>query len=126
VPLDLNHGINDGRSGSVPFSHSLRAYNAVVPVSARIPGDSIDGWHADPATLPRDPKLGDALYGVNPPLFRKTHGNTRVTIFEGGHEILQEAALNWLAAQRKGKPADWNPAKTATLKSTAADRDSGK
>jgi dienelactone hydrolase len=126
VPLDLNHGINDGRGGSVPFSHSLRAFNAVVPPTARIPEASIAAWYADPMTLPRDPNLSDALYGANPPLFRKTHGNTRVTIFEGGHEILHEAALNWLAAQRKGEPVNWNPAKTATLKSTAADRESGK
>lgn len=126
VPLDLNHGINDGRGGSVPFAHSLRAFNAVVPLSARIPEASIVAWYADPATLPRDPNLSDALYGTNPPLFRKTHGNTRVTIFEGGHEILHEAALNWLAAQRKGQPANWNPPKTATLKSTATDRESGK
>ena len=126
VPLDLNHGITDGRSGSVPFSHSLRAFNAVVPPSARIPETDIATWYHEPATLPRDPDLSDALYGANPPLFRKTHGNTRVTIFEGGHEILHEAALNWLAAQRKGQPANWNPTKTATLRATAADRESGK
>lgn len=126
VPLDLNHGISDGRSGSVPFSHSLRAFNAVVPESARIPEESISGWYADPASLPRDLYLSDALYGVNPPLFRKTERNTRVTIFEGGHEILQEAALNWLAAQRKGQPAIWNPAKTASLRSSQSDRESGK
>jgi dienelactone hydrolase len=126
VPLDLNHGIDDGRTGSVPFSHSLRAFNAVVPESARLPGDAIAGWYADPATLPRDPGLKDPLYGANPPLFRKTHVNTRVTIFQGGHEILHEAALNWLAAQRKGQPTNWNPPKTASLKASAADRESGR
>ena len=104
----------------------MRAFNAVVPASARIPEASIAAWYADPMTLPRDPNLSDARYGANPPIFRKTHGNTRVTIFEGGHEILHEAALNWLAAQRKGEPVNWNPPKTATLKSTAADRESGK
>jgi hypothetical protein len=123
---DLNHGITDGRSGSVPFSHSLQAFNSLVPASARIPEAFIAVWYTDPATLPRDPNLGDAHYGTNPPLLRETHGNTRVTIFEGGHEILHEAALNWLAAQRKEQPANWNPAKTATLKSTATDRESGK
>jgi dienelactone hydrolase len=126
VPLDLNHGIDDGRTGSVPFSHSLRAFNAVVPESARLPAADIAAWYADPAALPRDPDLKDPLYGTNPPLFRKTHGNTRVTIFQGGHEILHEAALNWLAAQRKGRPADWNPPKTASLKASATDRESGK
>lgn len=126
VPLDLNHGIHDGRTGSVPFTHSLLAFNAVVPAPERIPAADVAAWYADPATLPRDPGLTDPLYAVNPPLFRKKHGNTRVTLFEGGHEILHEAALNWLAAQRKGVPANWNPPKTASLGSTAADRESGK
>lgn len=126
VPLDLNHGIEDGRSGSVPFTHSLRAFNAVVPETARIPEAEIGAWYADPASMPRDSSLSDTLYGANPPLYRKTHGNTRVTVFQGGHEILHEAALNWLAAQRKGRPANWNPPKVASLKATAADRESGK
>lgn len=126
VPLDLNHGIDDGRSGSVPFSHSLRAFNAVVPESARIRDADIAAWYADPASLPRDPDLQDDLYGINAPLYRNTHGNTRVTIFRGGHEIVHEAALNWLAAQRKGQPANWNPPITASLESTAKDRASGK
>lgn len=126
VPLDLNHGITDGRSGSVPFSHSLRAFNAVVPEETRIPATSIEAWYADPATLPRNVTAPDALYGAHSPLFRKAHGNTRVTIFEGGHEIHHEAALNWLAAQRKGQPANWDPPKVASLQASDADRESGK
>jgi len=127
VPLDLNHGIDDGRTGSVPFTHSLHAWNAVVPESDRI----------DPAVISRfyetqippaggDADLTDPLYGLLTPLYRKTNGYTRVTIFQGGHEIIHEAALNWLAAQRKGQPANWNPPKIATLKTTADERESGK
>lgn len=126
VPLDLNHGVSDGRSGSVPFTHSLRAWNAVVPEEERIPETSIEAWYAQPDQLPKDPGLKDALYGENAPLFRKTHGKVRVTIFQGGHEIVHEAALNWLAAQRKGQPVVWDPPKTATLRSSAAERESGK
>lgn len=126
VPLDLNHGIDDGRTGSVPFTHSLLAYNAVVPESARIPSPDIVAWYSDPQKLPHDAELKDPLYGENPPLFRRMHGNTRVTLFEGGHEIVHEAALNWLAAQRKGTPVNWNPPKSANLGSTSADRESGK
>lgn len=126
VPLDLSHGVADGRSGSVPFTHSLRAWNAVVPEAERFPLEQIEAWYADPATLPGALGLADALYGANPPLFRKTHGNTRITIFEGGHQILHEAALNWLAAQRKGEPANWNPPKMAELKTSEKDKESGK
>jgi arylsulfatase A-like enzyme/dienelactone hydrolase len=126
IPLDLNHGIHDGRNGSVPFTHSLRAWNAVVPEADRIPEARIAAWYDDPASLPRDPRLKDPLYSSRPALFRKTHGNTRITIFEGGHEIDHEAGLNWLAAQRKGQPANWHPPKIATLRATDADRKSGK
>jgi dienelactone hydrolase len=127
VPLDINHGIDDGRSGSVPFSHSLQAWNAVVPESARLKDEAIATFYQSqqpPAGL--SAPLADPLYGKRPPLFRLTHGNTRVTIFKGGHEIIHEAALNWLAAQRKGQPANWNPPKTATLRATEADTQSGK
>jgi len=127
VPLDLNHGINDGREGSVPFTHSLRAWNAVVPAADQIAPDLITGFYE--TRLPPaggDTDLADPLYGLKAPLYRNTKGNTRVTIFQGGHEIIHEAALNWLAAQRKGQPANWNPPKTATLKTTASEHESGK
>lgn len=126
VPLDLNHGIADGRSGSVPFTHSLHAWNAVVPEGERLPVADVAAWYADPASIPRDPAASDPLYTNRPVVFRKVHRNTRVTLFEGGHEIHHEAALNWLAAQRKGRPAEWNPPKTASLRATDADRESGK
>src|SRR5690606_41341630 len=69
-------------------------------------------FRSQPDQLPKDPGLKDALYGENAPLFRKTHGKVRVTIFQGGHEIVHEAALNWLAAQRKSQPVVWDPPKT--------------
>jgi dienelactone hydrolase len=127
VPLDLNHGSADGRDGSVPFSHSLHAWNAVVPESDRIDPAVISRFYetqVPPAGGDRD--LADPLYGLLSPLYRRTSGNTRVTIFQGGHEIIHEAALNWLAAQRKGQPANWNPPKIATLKTTETERESGK
>lgn len=108
VPLDIAHGIHDGRKGSVSFEHSLRCFNAAVKTEARLDPDGIrsfyetqklpSGWPAAPA---------DASYGVNTPVFRATGGSTRVTIFEGGHEIVHQAALNWLAKQRKDQPAVW-------------------
>ena len=42
----------------MPVSHSLRAYNAVVPESARLPAADIAAWYADPATLPRPAPRG--------------------------------------------------------------------
>ncbi|MCB1090874.1 MAG: prolyl oligopeptidase family serine peptidase [Verrucomicrobiae bacterium] len=127
VPLDINAGVNDGRSGSVPFSHSLHAWNAVVPAEARLPGSVIEAFY-DSRKAPEGmgESTDDVLYGKRPPVFRLTKDNTRVTIFEGGHEIIHEAALNWLAAQRKGQPANWHPSKIGTLQASDADTQSGK
>lgn len=105
LPLDINHGIFDF---AVPFTHALRAFNAVVPVEDRLDEAGINAYLAK-RTLPEgwSPALPDASYGGKQPLFRKTTANARVTIFDGGHEIIPLAALNWLAMQRKDRPAVW-------------------
>jgi dienelactone hydrolase len=108
VPLDIAHGVHDGRKGSVSFEHSLRAFNASVKPEARLDAAGIASYYATQA-LPQGwtPAMPDGSYGLNTPLFRATSGSTRVTIFEGGHEIVHQAALNWLARQRKGQPPVW-------------------
>lgn len=108
VPLDIAHGVHDGRRGSVPFEHSLRAFNVVAKPEARLDPAGIQSYFAAQKLPPGWPVAApDASYGSHVPLFRATSGNTRVTIFEGGHEIVHQAALNWLAKQRKGSPAVW-------------------
>ncbi|MFK5920992.1 MAG: prolyl oligopeptidase family serine peptidase [Verrucomicrobiota bacterium] len=130
VNLDINHGITDGRSGSVPFSHSLHAFNQVLPTPSadRITDENIlAAWTTGKATpLPQSLPLNDPLYGTRPPVYRKTSGNTRITLFQGGHEIIHLAALNWLANQRKGQNAIWDIKKVADLKTSAKETQSGK
>ena len=106
VNLDINAGITDGRKGSVPFTHSLHAFNATVKESDRLRPAFIQAFY-DQQAIPAGTHTAasDPLYGDKDVLFRKVSGNTRVTIFRGGHEIIARAAVNWLAAQRKGKPA---------------------
>jgi hypothetical protein len=41
-------------------------------------------------------------------LFRRSSGNVRVTVFEGGHDSEPSASLEWLTRQRKGQPADFS------------------
>ncbi len=126
VNFDINHGINDGRDGSVPFTHSLYAWNEVVPEGEQLSAEFIIGLYAD-QTVPADQKASpDAIYGKRQPLLRKTHDNTRITIFDGGHEIIHEAALNWLAAQRKDKPAVWDLKDVVKISTKAKDSESGK
>jgi alpha-beta hydrolase superfamily lysophospholipase len=102
APLDINAGINDGHSGSVPVSHSLRAFNLVAAAEDRISEEDIK-FFTEKATVPPHLKraLSDTAYGKKAPLFRKNSGSARVTIFDGGHEIIYEAALTWLAEQKK-------------------------
>tara|TARA_R110002096_G_scaffold42893_12_gene115377 strand:- start:1159 stop:2226 length:1068 start_codon:yes stop_codon:yes gene_type:complete len=129
VALDINHGVHDGRTGSVPFSHSLHAWNEVVTPNhseSAIPDESIKDFYQSQQSFEPAP-AHDPLYPKEQqPVFRRIAGTTRVTIFEGGHEILQEAALNWLAAQQKGKPVAWQADQVHSLEVKAADRESGK
>lgn len=124
VPLDIAHGIHDGRKGSVPFTHALLAFNEVAAAGQKLPIQAIQAYY-DTQKLPAGWAVSppDASFGLNTPLFRQTSGNTRVTIFEGGHEIVHQAALNWLAKQRKGQPVVWGIKDFIPL---AADGTSGK
>lgn len=107
VPLDINHGINDGRAGSVPFTHSLHAWNKLVPASEQFSDKEIADFYE--SRTPPESFTSDApLYGSRKPLYRRTHGHTRLTLFDGGHEIIHNAGLNWLAAQQKGQPVKWD------------------
>jgi acetyl esterase/lipase len=109
VPLDINTGIHDGHTGSVPVSQSLHAFNVLAAADKQVSGADID-------FMVREQKIPTALAGetqIDPErqkatLFRRVSSNTRVTVFEGGHDSEPLAALEWLARQRKGQPADWS------------------
>lgn len=106
VPIDINAGIHDGHEGSVPISHSLTAFNHLVPETERIAETDIlemTGKRRIPESL-IDPNLRDSHYGEKRPLFRKTAANARITIFDGGHEGIPNAGLSWLSQQRKRRP----------------------
>lgn len=109
VNLDINAGIHDGHTGSVPVSHSLLAFNlAAMPEDAisRADIDYIVNNRAIPERfgIPAE----DPLYGKNKVLFRKTSGNARITIFEGGHDLIPVSGLAWLESQRKDELPVWN------------------
>jgi len=98
VALDINAGINDGHTGSVPISHSLNAFNAVSEEKDRLSQEQIDYFVAK-AEVPSELgiEINDPGYGKHTPLFRRTSGRARITIFKGGHQIIYPPALNWLA-----------------------------
>ena len=102
VPLDINAGIHDGHTGSVPISQTLRAFNVLAAEQDRLSEQEISSFvekEKVPQSLSGD--YFDAFYGDRKVLFRRQSGLARVTIFEGGHEIIFNAALHWLEKQQK-------------------------
>ena len=109
VPLDINTGIHDGHTGSVPVSHSLRAFNVLAAADRQIAAEDIDFMVREqkiPAKLAAETQSDPERQKAT--LFRRSSGNVRVTVFEGGHDSEPSAALEWLARQRKGQPADFS------------------
>ena len=103
VNLDINAGITDGHNGSVPISHSFEAFNALAAPQDRLSPALIGEFVKTakvPAALQKESAV-DARYGRKTVLFRRKSGAARVTIFQGGHEIIPEAGLQWLAEQNR-------------------------
>ncbi len=103
VPVDINAGIRDGHDGSVPISHSLIAFNRLVPQAAQIAETRIlkfTGTAQVPPELATETEP-DPAYDNRQPLFRREVEQVRLTIFDGAHEGIPSAGLSWLAQQRK-------------------------
>lgn len=100
VPLDIAAGIHDGHTGSVPVRHSLEAFNKIAAARGDRQISEVeirqlsrpDGRLGSPLPSDRvtDPAYGRAIH------LRRHAGPARVTIFEGGHEQIVPAALDWL------------------------------
>ncbi|MDR0335698.1 MAG: S9 family peptidase [Planctomycetaceae bacterium] len=112
IPLDINHGIHDGHTGSVPVSHAIKAFNFLAEQDKKISDEEITYFRTErkvPETLRNETEI-DPLFKKTPVLFRRISGNTRLTIFDGGHQSAEQAALHWLALQQKGKKPNWSVA----------------
>ena len=104
VPLDLCAGVHDGKTGSVPIHHTLKAWNIVARArKAKVISDTeMDQlWTAGRLKVPgqgenlKDNEFGRLIH------LRRRSGPSRVTIFEGGHEGLSAPASAWLARQKR-------------------------
>ena len=101
--IDINAGIHDGHTGSIPIRHSLEAFNLLASEEDRISEADID-FMVEKELVPvslRGEVQADPLYGEKKVLFRRVSKNVRITLFEGGHEILFAAGLAWLKEQVK-------------------------
>lgn len=102
--LDLNTGVKDGVTGSVPIHHTLWAFNTIAGAQGTVGilADEMDHlWKTGRLQNPLASDLKpDPTYGRDI-LLRRTAGNTRVTVFDGTHEALPSAACTWLATKRR-------------------------
>jgi len=101
VELDINAGIHDGHEGSVPVSHAMHAFNAVALPHHGFSEEEIDSIMSTQTIPSHLQKLAfhDPDYGEKRVLLRRYSNHTRLTLFEGGHEIVFKAGLRWLAKQ---------------------------
>jgi len=106
VSIDLNVGIHDGHTGSIPVCHSLLAFNALAAANGekdrQLSDDQIDHIRRE-RTIPhalRD-ETGDEPNRRRELLFRRSARPVRLSIFDGGHEGDMPTAADWLAEQRR-------------------------
>ena len=106
VPLDIAAGVHDGHQGSVPIRHSIDAFNTIAR-SGQYPTVSEEEiqqlsqpngrlTNPQPSDLVQDPAFGRPIY------LRRRAARSRITIFEGGHEGIDTAAIDWLAQHSRG------------------------
>ena len=110
LPLDINAGIHDGHTGSVPVSQSIRAYNLLAAPEDRVPEEDIrlmtkgDGVPEHLRWQGTDPCYRDFTV-----LYRRASRNVRLTLFEGRHEMVRSAAFAFLLGTHLGQTPNWEP-----------------
>ncbi len=117
-PVDINTGIHDGHIGSVPVGHAVRAYNVLAEAQDRVAEKDIayiEKNEAVPSDYPAVPD--DPAYGGRRLYLRRQSGNVRFTLFEGGHEMLETPAVEWLSRQSGGSAPDWGAGSSCSLNS---------
>lgn len=100
LPIAIEAGIHDGHKGSVPVSHSLRAFNVLAKangyskqVIAESDIEAITTQEQIPLSLQKN--WGNHPERKFPTLFHREAGPASVTIFEGGHEMDFATAFRW-------------------------------
>lgn len=110
TPVYIATGIHDGWTGSVPVGHAIRGFNALCEK-----GDEVSESHIaaieETRSIPSDlknEKVKDPFYSKKKFIhFRRTSGNVRLTLFEGGHGGNFPAGVDFMSRQRRGTPVDW-------------------
>lgn len=99
VAIDIAAGIHDGHTGSVPIRHSIEAFNKIAQANgdAAVTEQEIEQLSVPTGRL-ESPLPGDTgtdeSFGRDFYLRRKSN-HARLTIFEGGHEGIAAATMDW-------------------------------
>ncbi len=104
VPISIWAGVEDGHTGSVPVSHSLRAFNVLAETQGDLPVSDLEIMQLSLHKRLKAPQASDRVENVvlgRKIYLHRTSGRSVVTIFEGGHESIPEAAFEWLERQQK-------------------------
>lgn len=112
--VDIGTGIHDGHTGSVPVSQAFDAYNLLADEADRFSREDID-YMVETEKIPEHLQYKgaeDPAYGPYKVLLRRVSGNVRITIFEGGHDILCGASFGFLQQQVRGQAPVWNSGDT--------------
>ena len=119
VILDIQAGIHDGHWGSVPVSHSILAFNEVADPEDRISSEDIK-YIVEKEEIPVHLQFHgqDVAYGSFKVLLRRISGKVRLSIFEGGHDILVGPAFGFFDYQIKGKEPVWYSGERIPVKAT--------
>ena len=107
--VDIGTGIHDGHKGSVPIGHTLRAFNQLAAPEDRIAPEDIEFMEKS-QEIPEHLKYQgepDPAYGPYKVLMRRVSDLVRVTIFEGGHDLLPGPGMGFLEHQLRGKDPVW-------------------
>jgi len=100
VALDISAGVHDGHVGSVPVRHSLDAFNVIAKAAGEQPiAESEIGQISRRNGRLEKPTASDQVVDASfdRDIYLRRHaGQARVTIFEGGHEGIETAAIAWL------------------------------
>lgn len=103
LAVDINTGIHDGYTGSIPVTHSLRAFNVLAEANGhadrKVTEQQMNHMRTRreiPPDLARERK--DDATRRRRVLFRRQAGPVRLTVFDGTHEGDIKAAVAWLAA----------------------------
>ncbi len=109
VILDIGTGIHDGHTGSVPISHAINAFNAVAKEEDRISEEDI-AYMVQNEKVPEHLRFEgeDIAYGPYTVYLRKTSGKVRLTLFEGGHNLVAGAAFGFFDRQVRGAEPVWS------------------